>query len=198
MKPLVESRLPTKYGGFIILAFEGDVDDMPHLALVSDKFDNGSVATVPVRVHSECMTGDVFASSRCDCGEQLASSMIQLQKEGGILIYLRQEGRGIGLVEKMKAYNLQDKGQDTYEANVNLGHPEDGRSFIPAIEILRYLEVKSINLLTNNPDKVGAFEDVEDINVIERLPLEVGLDPENEEYLEAKRLVKGHFFGPKS
>jgi len=144
------------------------------------------------------MTGDVFASSRCDCGEQLASSMIQLQKEGGILIYLRQEGRGIGLVEKMKAYNLQDKGQDTYEANVNLGHPEDGRSFIPAIEILRYLEVESINLLTNNPDKVGAFEDVEDINVIERLSLEVGLDPENEEYLEAKRLVKGHLFGPKS
>jgi GTP cyclohydrolase II len=198
MKPLVESRLPTKYGGFIILAFEGDVDDMPHLALVSDKFVKGSEATVPVRVHSECMTGDVFASSRCDCGEQLASSMIQLHKEGGILIYLRQEGRGIGLVEKMKAYNLQDKGQDTYEANVNLGHPEDGRSFIPAVEILRYLEVKSINLLTNNPDKVGAFEDVEDINVIERLPLEVGLDPENEEYLEAKRLVKGHFFGPKS
>jgi GTP cyclohydrolase II len=198
MKPLVESRLPTKYGGFIILAFEGDVDDMPHLALVSDKFVKGSEVTVPVRVHSECMTGDVFASSRCDCGEQLASSMIQLQKEGGILIYLRQEGRGIGLVEKMKAYNLQDKGQDTYEANVNLGHPEDGRSFVPAVEILRYLEVKSINLLTNNPDKVGAFEDVEDINVIERLPLEVGLDPENEEYLEAKRLVKGHLFGPKS
>ena len=198
MKPLVESRLPTKYGGFIILAFEGDVDDMPHLALVSDKFIKGSEVTVPVRVHSECMTGDVFASSRCDCGEQLASSMIQLQKEGGILIYLRQEGRGIGLVEKMKAYNLQDKGQDIYEANVNLGHPEDGRSFIPAVEILRYLEVKSINLLTNNPDKVGAFEDVEDINVIERLPLEVGLDPENEEYLEAKRLVKGHLFGPKS
>jgi GTP cyclohydrolase II len=198
MKPLVESRLPTKYGGFIILAFEGDVDDMPHLALVSDKFVKGSEVTVPVRVHSECMTGDVFASSRCDCGEQLASSMIQVQKEGGILIYLRQEGRGIGLVEKLKAYILQDKGQDTYEANVNLGHPEDGRSFVPAIEILRYLEVRSINLLTNNPDKVGAFEDVEDINVIQRLPLEVGLDPENEEYLEAKRLVKGHLFGPKS
>jgi GTP cyclohydrolase II len=198
MKPLVESRLPTKYGGFIILAFEGDVDDMPHLALVSDKYIKGSEVTVPVRVHSECMTGDVFASSRCDCGEQLASSMIQVQKEGGILIYLRQEGRGIGLVEKLKAYILQDKGQDTYEANVNLGHPEDGRSFIPAIEILRYLEVRSINLLTNNPDKVGAFEDVDDINVKKRLPLEVGLDPENKEYLEAKRLVKGHLFGPKS
>ena len=168
------------------------------MVLISDKFVKGTENIVPVRVHSECMTGDVFASSRCDCGEQLASSLIQLQKEGGVLIYLRQEGRGIGLVEKLKAYNLQDAGQDTYEANVHLGHPEDGRSFIPAIEILRHLKVKSINLLTNNPDKVRAFDDVDDINVIERLPLEVGFDPENEEYLEAKRLVKGHFFGSRS
>ena len=198
MKPLVESRLPTKYGGFIILAFKADVEDMPHLALISDKFIKGTESIVPVRVHSECMTGDVFASSRCDCGEQLASSMMQLQKEGGILIYLRQEGRGIGLVEKLKAYNLQDAGQDTFEANVNLGHPEDGRSFVAAIEILKYLKVKSINLLTNNPDKVRAFDDVDDINVIERMPLEVGLDPENKDYLEAKRLVKGHLFGAKS
>jgi len=166
--------------------------------LISDKFIKGSENIVPVRVHSECMTGDVFASSRCDCGEQLASSMMHLQKEGGILIYLRQEGRGIGLVEKLKAYNLQDVGQDTYEANVNLGHPEDGRSFVPAIEILRHLKVKSINLLTNNPDKVGAFDEVDDINVIERLPLEVDFDSENKDYLEAKRLVKGHLFGAKS
>ncbi|MDE0917846.1 MAG: GTP cyclohydrolase II [Flavobacteriales bacterium] len=198
MKPIVESRLPTKYGGFKILAFEADVEQMPHLALVSDKFIKGTEKIVHVRVHSECMTGDVFSSSRCDCGEQLASSMMHLQKEGGILIYLRQEGRGIGLVEKLKAYNLQDAGQDTFEANVNLGHPEDGRSFVPAIEILKYLNVKSINLLTNNPDKVRAFDDVDDINVIDRMPLEVGLDPENKDYLEAKRLVKGHLFGAKS
>ena len=111
---------------------------------MSDKFVKGTENIVPVRVHSECMTGDVFSSSRCDCGDQLASSMMHLQKEGGILIYLRQEGRGIGLIEKLKAYNLQDSGQDTFEANVNLGHPEDGRSFVPAIEILRYLKVKSI------------------------------------------------------
>lgn len=198
MEPLVESRLPTKYGGFIILAFKANVEEMPHLALISEKFIKGSENIVPVRVHSECMTGDVFASSRCDCGEQLASSMMHLQKEGGILIYLRQEGRGIGLVEKLKAYNLQDVGQDTYEANVNLGHPEDGRSFVPAIEILRHLKVKSISLLTNNPDKVGAFDEVDDINVIERLPLEVDFDSENKDYLEAKRLVKGHLFGAKS
>ncbi len=198
MEPLVESRLPTKYGGFIILAFKANVEDMPHLALISDKFIKGTENIVPVRVHSECMTGDVFASSRCDCGEQLSSSMMHLQKAGGILIYLRQEGRGIGLVEKLKAYNLQDLGQDTYEANVKLGHPEDGRSFVPAIEILRYLKVKSIQLLTNNPDKVGAFDDVDDITVVERLPLEVGFDSENKSYLEAKRLVKGHFFGTNS
>ncbi|MAU75762.1 MAG: GTP cyclohydrolase II [Crocinitomicaceae bacterium] len=198
MEPLVESRLPTKYGGFIILAFKANVEEMPHLALISDKFVKGSENIVPVRVHSECMTGDVFASSRCDCGEQLSSSMMHLQKEGGILIYLRQEGRGIGLVEKLKAYNLQDVGQDTYEANVNLGHPEDGRSFVPAIEILRHLKVKSINLLTNNPDKVSAFDDVDDINVIDRLPLEVDFDSENNDYLEAKRLLKGHLFGAKS
>ena len=193
MEPLVESRLPTKYGGFIILAFKANVEEMPHLALISDKFVKGSENIVPVRVHSECMTGDVFASSRCDCGEQLSSSMMHLQKEGGILIYLRQEGRGIGLVEKLKAYNLQDVGQDTYEANVNLGHPEDGRSFVPAIEILRHLKVKSIN-----PDKVSAFDEVDDINVIDRLPLEVDFDSENNDYLEAKRLLKGHLFGAKS
>jgi|TARA_B110000116_G_scaffold176657_1_gene152867 3,4-dihydroxy 2-butanone 4-phosphate synthase/GTP cyclohydrolase II len=194
MNPLVESRLPTKFGGYRIFAFESEVSEMPTLALVSDKFDPTSEQTIIVRVHSECMTGDVFGSSRCDCGAQLASSMTQIQEEGGVLIYLRQEGRGIGLVEKLKAYNLQDEGQDTYEANVNLGHPEDGRSFETAVEVLRYLKVKRIKLLTNNPDKVGAFDEVQDIEVEERVPLTVGLVPENEEYLESKRVVKGHFF----
>ncbi len=198
VKFLVESRLPTKFGGFRILAFDSGLEEMPHLALVSDSFKKDCVEAVSVRIHSECMTGDVLQSSRCDCGAQLTCSMALLQKSGGVLIYLRQEGRGIGLVEKLKAYNLQDTGQDTFEANVNLGHPEDGRSFVVAIEILRYLKVKSINLLTNNPDKVRAFDDVDDINVIERMPLEVGLDPENKDYLEAKRLVKGHLFGAKS
>ena len=119
---------------------------------------------------------------------------MKLQQDGGVLIYLRQEGRGIGLVEKLKAYNLQDGGLDTYEANVNLGHPEDGRSFETAVEVLKYLGVKRIKLLTNNPDKVRAFDLVESIEVSERLPLQVGVVPENEEYLEAKRLVKGHYF----
>ena len=140
------------------------------------------------------MTGDVFSSSRCDCGAQLDTSLFKLQKEGGILIYLRQEGRGIGLVEKLKAYNLQDDGLDTYEANVELGHKDDARSFETAVEVLRYLEVKRIKLLTNNPEKVNAFDKVEDIEVVERVPLQVGIVPENEEYLEAKRVVKGHFF----
>lgn len=194
MKPLVESRLPTKFGGFTILAFESIVSEMPTLVLVSDKFDPKAIQAVEVRIHSECMTGDVFSSSRCDCGAQLDTSLLKLQQDGGVLIYLRQEGRGIGLVEKLKAYNLQDDGLDTYEANVNLGHPEDGRSFETAIEVLKHLQVSKIKLLTNNPDKVRAFDSVDSIEVVERLPLQVGGLPENEDYLEAKRLVKGHFF----
>ena len=194
MKPIVESRLPTKFGGFKILAFESIVSEMPTLVLVSDKFDPNSMDAVEVRIHSECMTGDVFSSLRCDCGAQLDTSLMKLQQDGGVLIYLRQEGRGIGLVEKLKAYNLQDDGLDTYEANVNLGHPEDARSFETAVEVLKYLGVKRIKLLTNNPDKVRAFDLVESIEVSERLPLQVGVVHENKEYLEAKRLVKGHYF----
>ena len=194
VKLLVESRLPTKFGGFRILAFDSGLEEMPHLALVSDSFTKDGVDAVSVRIHSECMTGDVLRSSRCDCGDQLAFSMAFLQKSGGVLIYLRQEGRGIGLVEKLKAYNLQDAGQDTYEANVNLGHPEDGRSFEPAIAIIRHLGIHKIKVLTNNPEKVGAFDDLEDIDVVERIPLQVGSDPENKEYLDAKKIVKGHFF----
>ena len=191
MKPLVESRLPTKFGGFKILAFESVVSEMPTIVLVSDKFN--ADAAVEVRIHSECMTGDVFSSSRCDCGAQLDTSLMKLQQDGGILIYLRQEGRGIGLVEKLKAYNLQDDGMNTYEANVGLGHPEDGRSFETAVEVLKYLKVKRIKLLTNSPDKVRAFDSVDEIEVTERLSLQVGVVPENKEYLEAKRLVEGHF-----
>lgn len=194
MKPIVESRLPTKFGGFKILAFESIVSEMPTIVLVSDKFDPNSKDAVEVRIHSECMTGDVFSSSRCDCGEQLDTSLMKLQQDGGILIYLRQEGRGIGLIEKLKAYNLQDDGLDTYEANVNLGHPEDARSFETAVEVLKYLGVKRIKLLTNNPDKVRAFDLVESIEVSERLPLQVGVVPENKEYIEAKHFIKGHYF----
>ena len=194
MKPLVESRLPTKFGGFRVLAFESIVSEMPTIVLVSDNFDSKSESPVEVRVHSECMTGDVFGSSRCDCGAQLDTSLFTLQKEGGILIYLRQEGRGIGLVEKLKAYNLQDYGLDTYEANEELGHKDDARSFETAVEVLKYLEVKRIKLLTNNPEKVNAFDNVKEIEVVERVPLQVGIVPENKEYLEAKRVVKGHFF----
>ena len=194
VKFLVESRLPTKFGGFRVLAFDSGLEEMPHLALVSDIVNKDGVDPVSVRIHSECMTGDVLRSSRCDCGDQLTSSMALLQKSGGVLIYLRQEGRGIGLVEKLKAYNLQDAGQDTYEANVNLGHPEDGRTFEPAIEIIRHLGIRKIKVLTNNPEKVRAFDDLDDLEVVERVPLQVGSDPENIEYLEAKKIVKGHFF----
>jgi GTP cyclohydrolase II len=194
VKFLVESRLPTKFGGFRILAFDSGLEEMPHLALVSDIFNKDGVDPVSVRIHSECMTGDVLQSSRCDCGDQLTCSMALLQKNAGVLIYLRQEGRGIGLVEKLKAYNLQDVGQDTYEANVNLGHPEDGRTFEPAIEIIRHLGIRKVKVLTNNPEKVRAFDDLDDLEVVERVPLQVGSDPENIAYLEAKKIVKGHFF----
>ena len=193
MKPIVETRLPTKFGGFKILAFESDLNEMPTIVLVSDNFTPNSNEAVEVRIHSECMTGDVFSSSRCDCGAQLDTSMQKLQQVGGILIYLRQEGRGIGLIEKLKAYNLQDEGLNTYEANVKLGHQEDARSFDAAIEVLKYLGIKKIKLLTNNPEKIHAFK-ADSIEVVERLPLQVGIVPENEEYLEAKRLIKGHFF----
>ena len=193
MKPLVETRLPTKFGGFKILAFESDLNEMPTIVLVSDNYTPNSNEAVEVRIHSECMTGDVFSSSRCDCGAQLDTSMQKLQQDGGILIYLRQEGRGIGLIEKLKAYNLQDEGLNTYEANVKLGHQEDARSFDAAVQVLKYLGVKKIKLLTNNPEKISAFKE-DSIEVIERLPLQVGVIPENEEYLEAKRLIKGHFF----
>ena len=144
MKPLVESRLPTKFGGFRVLAFESIVSEMPTIVLVSDNFDSKSESPVEVRVHSECMTGDVFGSSRCDCGAQLDTSLFTLQKEGGILIYLRQEGRGIGLVEKLKAYNLQDYGLDTYEANEELGHKDDARSF----ETARFQKPEFVKQLT--------------------------------------------------
>ena len=172
-----------------MIAYSSNFEDFPHLALIhgNTKFDH----TVPVRVHSECMTGDVFGSVRCDCGEQLHGAMVHFSKHGGILIYLRQEGRGIGLVNKLKAYNLQDEGMDTIKANYALGFHADERDYAPAIEMLQSLGIKEISLLTNNPEKLDAFEG-SGITVKERVPIEMNPQKENEDYLRTKKEDMGH------
>ncbi len=182
MKPLVSTRLPTKSGDFEVYAFESGVSTQPHLVLCSKKQPDGLPL---VRVHSECWTGDVVGSLRCDCGPQLDASLKQVGQEGGAVIYLRQEGRGIGLVEKLKAYNLQDAGLDTYEANEHLGHQRDSRRFDVAADILRVLGWEAIRLLTNNPDKVYDLQKA-GIEVEEILPIEMPPNEHNEHYLSAK------------
>lgn len=190
MKPLVSARLPTDAGDFEVHAFESGVSSQPHLMLCSKK----QPAALPlVRVHSECWTGDVVGSLRCDCGPQLDSSLKQVQKEGGAVLYLRQEGRGIGLVEKLKAYNLQDEGLDTFEANERLGHQRDARRFDVAAEMLASRGWTAIRLLTNNPDKVYDLEK-EGIDVREVVALEMAPNEHNAEYLsaKAKEVKQGH------
>ncbi len=150
---------------------------------------NGDV--VNLRIHSECMTGDVFGSTRCDCGEQLASSMKYLEDHGGMLIYLRQEGRGIGLVNKLKAYNLQDEGMDTIRANHALGFHTDERDFSVAIAILNSMSVKQVHLITNNPDKMDAFAN-SGIEIVSRIPIMIEPRPENRHYLTTKKQALGH------
>ena len=190
MDKLAEARLPVPNAQFTMIAF-GEVGDLhPHIALVSSSADGAAVPLV--RVHSECMTGDVFGSTRCDCGQQLDLSLDQIGAEGGCLIYLRQEGRGIGLVEKLKAYNLQDEGMDTIEANEALGHQADARSFDVAAEILRTLGMLEVRLLTNNPQKVKELEE-NGIRVEKREPVVVAPVKENEAYLAVKKAVMGHW-----
>ena len=186
---LAETELPTAHGKYTMVAYESEFEDFPHLALHTLKPDH---EVVDVRIHSECMTGDVFSSVRCDCGEQLHCSMDHFAEKGGILIYLRQEGRGIGLVNKMKAYNLQDGGMDTIKANHALGFHTDLRDFTPAIEILKDLGISKINLLTNNPEKIDAFDD-SGVEVVERVAIEIKPRKENEAYLATKRTGMGHF-----
>ena len=195
MKRLASAELPTENGTFEMMAFGHGLERFPHVAMVHQASKRSEVLNpddvVLVRIHSECMTGDVFGSQRCECGDQLEMALKAVgSAEVGILVYLRQEGRGIGLVEKLKAYNLQDEGLNTFEANVALGHAPDERDFSDAITILRSLGVTKIRLLTNNPQKVEAFHQT-GIEVVERLPLQATVTPENSAYLEAKRQV-GH------
>lgn len=186
---LAETELPTAHGKYTMVAYESGFEHFPHLALHAVKPGQG---VIDVRIHSECMTGDVFSSIRCDCGEQLHCSMQHFEDGGGVLIYLRQEGRGIGLVNKMKAYNLQDEGLDTIKANHALGFCTDERDFSAALDILKDLGISRINLLTNNPEKVEAFEGSE-IEVVERIAIEIKPRKENEVYLRTKKTGMGHF-----
>ena len=189
----VESRLPTVYGEFRLIAYESFTDQQNHMAFVK-----GDVTTdepVLVRVHSQCATGDTFASLRCDCGNQLASALGMIEKEGrGVLIYLMQEGRGIGLINKLKAYNLQDEGFDTVEANEKLGFKADLRDYGIGAQILKDLGVRKMKLMTNNPKKVVGLEGY-GLEIVERIPLEIASNPMNQIYLDTKRDKLGHMIG---
>lgn len=187
-----EASIPTPYGTFLMIAFSERSDEYaPHFALVHPDMDPGE--DVVVRVHSECVTGDLFGSKRCDCGEQLDHALRRASTEKGILIYLRQEGRGIGIINKLKAYELQDTGLDTIQANVHLGLEVDARQYGLARDILQQLGVKSIRLMTNNPEKLSAFEEGP-VRVAERLPIVIKPVEENQSYLDTKEQQMGHLF----
>ncbi len=187
IESLVEARLPTKFGDFKLVAFPGDSKEKEDLALIMGEIKDPSL----VRIHSECFTGDVLHSMRCDCGEQLDLAMQKISKEGnGIIVYLRQEGRGIGLVNKLKAYNLQDEGMDTVEANIALGFNAELRDYGNASNILRNLGVEKIRLLTNNPSKVEELE--KDGFTVEQVTHKTEANEENRDYLETKASKMNH------
>ena len=188
----VESRMPSRYGNtdFTMVLYSNDVDEKEHIALTLGEVGNGD--PVLVRVHSECLTGDIFGSKRCDCGEQLHVAMEQIAKEGrGVLLYLRQEGRGIGLTNKLHAYNLQDKVADTVEANQALGLGADLREYGIGAQILKDLGVRKMRLMTNNPKKIVGIEGY-GLEMVERVPLQICPNEENRSYLKTKKEKLGH------
>lgn len=182
--------LPTGFGDFQIQVFHEETTGFDHVALTLGDMEGPD--PVLVRVHSECLTGDVFASTRCDCGPQLHAALNAIVEKGwGALLYLRQEGRGIGLHAKIQAYHLQDAGADTLDANLMLGHPADARDYAIAAEMLEALSVSDVNLLTNNPEKVAQLEQ-HGIKVVKRTPLIVGVNTNNRDYLATKGERMGH------
>ena len=184
------TKMPTKYGEFTAYGYVNKLNGEHHIALV--KGDIGDGKDVLCRVHSECLTGDTFGSIRCDCGQQFAAAMTQIEKEGrGILLYMRQEGRGIGLINKLKAYELQEKGMDTLEANLALGFKGDEREYYIGAQILRDLGVKDLNLLTNNPDKVYQLEEF-GMEISKRVPIQMDATEYDLYYLKTKQFKMGH------
>ena len=189
------AQLPSQLGQFRIVVYRDVLSGKEHAAIV--KGEVRGAEPVLVRIHSECLTGDIFGSLRCDCGPQLQQAMRLIEKAGkGVILYLRQEGRDIGLTNKILAYELQEKGRDTVQANVELGHPVDGRSYDAAKDILDDLGVHKIKLLTNNPDKLEAMREL-GFSCVERVPLEVASNPFNQGYLDTKRAKMGHLLGKK-
>jgi len=197
VRRIATAKLPTKYGGlFTAIAYENDIDPHHHIALVKGEI--GPEDRVLVRVHSQCLTGDVFGSKRCDCEDQLHTAMAMVEREGkGAIVYMRQEGRGIGLVNKLRAYSLQDAGKDTVEANEALGFKADMRDYGIGAQILADLHLHKIRLMTNNPHKIIGLQGY-GIEIVERVPLETKPNRENIEYLRAKVEKMGHFLTIKS
>lgn len=195
MDKQAEAVIPTPWGNFNMVAFAKKENEwMPHLALIHEKTDIS--APILTRIHSECITGDLFGSKRCDCGEQLEKALEMVSVNGGMVLYLRQEGRGIGIINKLKAYNLQDRGLNTVDANIHLGLEVDARQYNIAIEMLKLLGVNQIHLLTNNPEKIEALKS-SSIDVISRVPLIIKPQKENLDYLQTKQDEMGHLFNLK-